>query len=215
MQINSKMHNSNVKRLVRTQAKKCKDFLQDWANLPNHGGYPRPSSWDEGPWHDAANRLTSRYPEMFKFVAKEERALDLVLGEGQRWLRMAWNEKGDPRKREWYLFLTRYTYHNKRVTIELADSFPGSDVKEKRRFFSHMIPGYKMTLLDAAIHHVQTRLDHRMQCCPSLACPARYFFKRRKKQTYCSVACERSTRKSQRRRWWNENRGTRQRKTPA
>ena len=178
--------------------------MEEWANLPDSLSYPVESRRDDSGWRNSVKRLTSHYPQVFNFIKDHERELDLLVAEGQNWLRRAWIER-DPVRRDWYLFIARYTYHNKRVALELAGGFP--DKVEATRFFSTMIPQLpeEITLLDAAIRYMQTRLSHRTLCCPHSECPARYFFRRRRGQKYCSVACERPSRKKQKRRYWNES----------
>jgi hypothetical protein len=196
--------------------RQAESLLLDWVNLPNPTDYP--------PHRGAVEKLLSRYSYIFAFRKTDRSeggrqtrttAVEALLAAVQIGLRRAWLASDD-HQRDWYLFQLRYAYERTRARIE-DGIFATQDVGDTselraRRSFRLMIEELlqhvpEATPFEAAVFHLQTRLAHRMRCCPNPDCAKPYFFRMKKGQKYCSAACADPARREAKRIWWNQNRG--------
>ena len=167
-------------------AKRAETLLYEWVNLRDD--------------IVVGERLLSRYPEVFVFGSKKESYR--ILRTVRDGLQKIWSTS-DARQRDWDIFNLRNHYQAARTRENHAlRDFLGSQTDID---FFPALP--RLTAFEAAMFYLQTRLVHRMLACPNPECAARYFFRTRLRQKFCSPECADSSRTEAKRRWWNENRG--------
>ena len=185
---------------------KAEGILKDLANVPGEWpfvddpeGYKRMMS--------AIERIRSLHKSAFEncpIIAT------LVIRD---FLRKAWTAP-DARHAEWYLFRLRHLYaetvrrvRHVRSTSSKPDleipTIPGTE-DEAVRYVRQSTPP-PAAEIEAAAFYLQKNLRRALYC-PNPACPAPYFFSKKKGQRYCSEACALPAQREAKRKWWNENR---------
>ena len=167
-------------------------------------------------------RLTSKHPEFFTPPVRGKDTAEYLLHHAvQRPLRMAW-ETGDPRERDWLIFLARQGYYRVSVLMPLENAL-NSAQQEKlaqglsmNEIITAVEPDSKRlgyarekappwTPLEQVLYYFQRHAE-RARRCSNPECPAPYFFATKKGQKYCSSKCSAPAQRDQKRRWWRENR---------
>src|SRR6266851_321002 len=176
------------KILGTISAERAEWLLLDWANLTFL------------PERRAHRWIASHYPEVFGFIAGDDKGLEHLVQNVGRYLPLAWDAT-DTRERDWYIFTARQEYERGRLDVELrvVGHHMGREV----------IPGPpEVTPGEAALFHL-TRIANRMRHCPNPDCSAPYFFRAlgKKVQKFCSPECGDPTRRESKRRWWADYRG--------
>ena len=178
-------------------------LLTDWANLP--GAWPLR---DEGAaarrnFSDANRNMQRRYKDLLG----DSGAI------GHLWLRdmlrKAW-ATADTREREWICFRFRDSY------ASMVRREPMSADERRKEDFSVDVAGPRYALppvnpIEAAVFHFQHSRNARH--CRNVECPAPYFFANKKGQEFCSPDCVKPAQRESKRRWWNENRAKKRRKS--
>jgi len=175
------------KILGMISAERAERVLLDWANLselPDRRGH----QW-----------IASRHPEVFGFVASDDKKLERLAQNVGRYLPLAWDAT-DTRERDWYIFTARQEYERGRLEVELRKNLGPGIGRE-------LIPGLpEVTPGEAALFHL-TRIAYRMRHCPNPDCPAPYFFRAvgKKVQKFCSPECGDPSRRESKRLSWQRN----------
>jgi hypothetical protein len=162
------------------------------------------------PSRDLANAqgFPARYPRLFVGDGNPEETARAL----RQLLRRAWRSR-DQRHREWWCHGIETFYHRDRPDRDLEDrigptmtkAMLGEYVQSGSLLFALRKPPRTASALESALLYFKknsTRARH----CPTVDCPAPYFFARKKNQKYCSLACVKPAQRATKRRWWKKHR---------
>jgi len=176
-------------------AKRAEDFIVELVNLPT-------DFRDEEDERVLLSyrRIASHYPEFLRGdeeILKFSQKVHRLLYHWSCELKFVWGK--NERDLDWVAFRMRDRYMRESNVL----------VHHESTLFGDIVIGGAppITPFEAAIFYFQTQLAPRRQLCPHPMCPARYFFRTKKGQKFCSTKCADLARREAKRRWWNENLG--------
>jgi hypothetical protein len=157
---------------------------------------------------DSIKRLLMKYPVLFETLANKPVEGWLLVSQVQDYLRLAW-DASDLRRREWFIFQARRSYHWSTVIDPINSARLDSKLEEQVRLSRDLVEAQRavpaLTPFERCAYHFH-RIAERARRCGNPECPAPYFFAMKKGQKYCSSKCSAPSQRDQKRRWWRENR---------
>ena len=185
-------------------AGQMENLLEDFANAPTSLAPEQLGLVDS-----SVKRLLIKYPEFFESLQFKSVQGWLLVAQVQDSLRAAWDAP-DLRRREWFIFQARRSYHWSTVIdpIETAMLNTGDErilqkLRSELAAARRAVPA--LTQFERVAYHFH-RIADRARHCANPECPAPYFFASKKGQKYCSSKCSAPSQRDQKRRWWRENR---------
>ena len=156
-----------------------------------------------------AQDFPANYPQLFVGDRNPEETATVL----RQLLRQAWRAR-DQRHREWWCHEIATYYHRSRSDRELeeqigprmTEAMLGEYVQPVSLLFALREPPRRPAALESALLYFKKN-SGRARHCPTVGCPAPYFFARKKNQKYCSPACALPAQRATKRKWWRENRG--------
>jgi len=151
----------------------------------------------------------SRYPRLFAGDADPEQTVGVL----RLLLCLAWRANNH-RDREWWCHGIATYYHRDRVDRDLKESLGaemakgllGDAIEPGSFLFALQKPPRRPTVLEDALLYFKANARS-ADLCANPACPAPYYFRRKKNQKFCSPVCAKPTQQAAKRQWWRVNRG--------